>query len=186
MVRTKPDDDCDVKLLSDVEQHGWHLVRIGDDEDGPAYVFPAGIFHTLGKPEICIFGLRDTGAMGQILNGIVELMKSREDVEDWYASEDVLEGYSCVFREVSPSKYQEYFGYARWFYEGDQFSMLQCVWPDQSGHFPWSSEFNSQMLESQPVLATKSTWPFADAKNTADNHHEPCHRRRLSDLGRVT
>ena len=49
-----------------------------------------------------------------------------------------------------------------WFYEGADFPMLQCVWPDGTLNFPWDSEFNAQ---SQPVLADNSTWPFNEAKN---------------------
>jgi len=165
MVRTTPDDDSDRKLLADVEQHGWHLVGIDDDPDGPAYVFSVGIFHTLGHPEICIFGLSNTGTMAQIINGIGDVMKSGEAFEDWHESDDILDGYSCMFREVDPSLYREYFGYARWFYEGDDFPMLQCVWPDGNHHFPWHSEFNAQMVQSQPVLAMKTAWPFDEAKN---------------------
>ena len=53
MVRTKPEDDYDRKLLADIKSHGWHLIGIDDDDEGPAYVFSVGMFHTLGHPEIC-------------------------------------------------------------------------------------------------------------------------------------
>ena len=167
MVCTTPEDDFDRKLLADVDGHGWHLVGIDDDNDEPAYVFSVGLFHTLKQPEICIFGLRDTTVMGQIINGVGELMRSGEKFEDWHASDEVLDGYSCVFRTVDRSLYREHFGYARWFYEGDGFPMLQCFWPDHEGYFPWDSRFNAQMVRAQPILATKSAWPFNDAKNTA-------------------
>lgn len=115
MVRTTPDDDYDRKLLADVESHRWHLVGIEDDPDGPAYVFSVGIFHTLGQPEVCIFGSSSTKTMGQIINGIGDLMKSGQTFEDWHVSGDVLDGYSCMFRRVDPALFREYFGYALWF-----------------------------------------------------------------------
>jgi hypothetical protein len=167
MVRTTPDDDYDRKLLADVKEHGWHLVGISDDDDEPAYVFSVGMFHTLAKPEVCIFGLRDIQVMGQIVNGIGDMLKSGENFEDWDASDEVLDGYSCIFRQVDRQHYPDHFGYARWFYEGDEFPMLQCVWPDGEHCFPWDSDFNARLVESQPVLATKSAWPFLEAKNTA-------------------
>lgn len=167
MVRTTPEDDHDRKLLADIGSHGWHLVGISEDDDSPAYVFSVGLFHTLGQPEICIFGLSDTAVMGQIINGIGDLMREGQRFDDWHSSEDVLDGYQCIFRAVNEAHYHEYFGYARWFYQGNEFPMLQCVWPDRSGSFPWDSDFNPQMLLSQPVLATVSAWPFLDAKNTA-------------------
>ena len=130
MVRTTPDDDSDRKLLADVESHGWHLVGINDDDEEPAYVFSVGMFHTLGHPEICIFGLSSTKTMSQIINSIGDLVKSGHHFEDWHASGDVLDGYSCMFRRVDPDPlYREYFGYALWFYEVPDFPILQCVWP---------------------------------------------------------
>ncbi len=162
MVRTTPDDDYDRKLLSDVERHGWHIVGIDDDDEGPAYVFSVGMFHTLGHPEICMFGLSSTKTMGQIINGIGDLIKSGQSFDDWEESDEVLEGYSCMFRTVTPKLYREYFGYARWFYEGDDFPMLQCVWPDGDHNYPWDAEYNAQ---TQSVMATKRAWPFNEAKN---------------------
>ena len=165
MVRTKPDDDYDRKLLADIEQHGWHLVGIPDEPNGPAYVFSVGIYHTLGHPEICIFGLSDTNTMGQIVNLIGDEVKAGKQFEDWHESDDILDGYSCIFRNVDKSLYRENFGYGLWYYEGPDFPMLQCVWPDKSQRFPWESDFDAQMIESQPVLAKKRAWLFDEAKN---------------------
>lgn len=162
MVRTTPDDDHDRRLLADVERHGWHLVGIDEDDEGPAYVFSVGMFHTLGHPEICMFGLSTTKTMGQIINGIGDLIRSGQTFEDWQESEDVLDEYSCMFRNVAANLYREYFGYALWFYEGPDFPMLQCVWPDVNHNYPWDAEFNAQ---SQPILASASPWPFKEAKN---------------------
>ena len=120
MVRTRPDDESDRRLLDDIAQHGWHLVGFENNPSGPAYVFSVGIFQTLAMPELCIFGLSSTQAMGQILNLIGEEMRSGKEFEDWNESDDLLDGYSCIFRQVPPSFYQEYFGYALWFYEGPE------------------------------------------------------------------
>lgn len=166
MVRTTPDDDYDRKLLADIQNYGWHLVAIQEEEDQPDYVFSVGLYHTLGEPEICIFGLSDTRVMGQIINGIGKLMREGQRFEDWHASDEILEGYPCIFRSVGKSLYPQYLGYARWFYEGDDFPVLQCVWPDTHGYFPWQREFDSQFLPDQPILATVSSWPFSDAKNS--------------------
>jgi hypothetical protein len=167
MVRRQADDDHDRKLLDDVERRGWHLVGIGDDPEVPAYVFSVGMFHTLGQPEICIFGLGNLSTMGTIVNVVGELMRSGRRFEDRQESDEVLDGYTCAFRRVNPSLYREYFGYCRWFYEGDDFPMLQCIWPDKANRFPWDSQFDSRVIPTQPVLAEKSAWPFLDAKDCA-------------------
>jgi hypothetical protein len=42
-------------------------------------------------------------------------------------------------------------GYALWFYCGMGFPVLQVVWPDRSGHFPWDPKCVLDAL-IQPVL----------------------------------
>jgi len=95
------------------------------------------------------------------------ILRSETEFKDWHASSDILDGYSCIFRDVDRSLYPEHFGYARWFHEGDSFPMLQCVWPDKSIRFPWEPDFNSQLISSQPILAAKSALRFADNRDTA-------------------
>ena len=162
MVRTEPEDDYDRKLLHDVQEHGWHLIGIDDEDSSPAYVFSIGMFHTLGHPEICMFGLSQTATMGQIINGIGDLVRDGQHFKDGDESGDVLDGFQCAFRSVDPQVYQEFFGYARWFYEGDDFPMLQCVWPDREHRYPWDAEYEAQ---SQPVMATHRAWPFCESKS---------------------
>jgi len=43
-------------------------------------------------------------------------------------------------------------GYAVWFYGGDDFSALQCVYPDLEGHFPWDGGFDANWRNRQPLL----------------------------------
>ena len=105
MVRTHADDDNDRKLLTDIANHGWHIVGIKDDPGAPAYAFSVGLFHTLGQPEVCIFGLDSTSTMGQIINQVGSLMKTGETFEDWHESDDVLDGYSMMFRQVDQQHY---------------------------------------------------------------------------------
>ena len=59
-----------------------------------------------------------------------------------------------------------FFGHAGWSQKGSDFPMLQSVWPDKAGHSPWETAHDSQLVNAQPVVATKSAWPFVDAKNT--------------------
>ncbi len=167
MVRKHAEDDDDRKLLADVAQHGWHLVGIEDDPDGPGYVFSVGIFHTLAQPEIVIFGLNSSSAMGQIVNVIGEEIRSGHRFEDWHESDAILDGFSCMFRRVDPGLYREYFGYALWFYEGHDFPMLQCVWPDRNHRYPWEPDFDAELVQRQPILAARTAWPFNEGKNRA-------------------
>ncbi len=165
MVQTKPDDERDQRLFDDIASHGWHMISIGEDDDGPAYSFTVGVFHSFGFPEICLAGISDIEVAGQILNAIVETMKEGETLDDWVASDEILEDYTCVFREVPLSLHEENFGYAVWYYERAPFPVLQCVWPDADGFYPWNEEFDAASVDQQPVLSGDSEWPFLEAKN---------------------
>jgi hypothetical protein len=64
----------------------------------------------------------------------------------------VLEGYDVVFRSVFMNHYRQYLGYALWYYNGFNFPVLQCVWPDRYARFPWDNEFPEAIRWRQPVL----------------------------------
>jgi hypothetical protein len=52
-----------------------------------------------------------------------------------------------------PASYREHVGYARWFYRGDEFPLLQLVWPDKAGRFPGEPGANPALARQQPLLA---------------------------------
>ena len=64
----------------------------------------------------------------------------------------MLEGHQCAFVRVPVEQYRNYVGYARWYYQGDDFSLYQIVWPSRDGHFPWQAQASAQYVESQPLL----------------------------------
>jgi hypothetical protein len=41
-----------------IEEHGCSVVGVAADNDVPAWAFTVGLWHTLGSPEIAMFGLR--------------------------------------------------------------------------------------------------------------------------------
>ncbi len=50
--------------------------------------------------------------MGQIINAIGNEMRKGTKFEDWKESDGILEGYSCIFRQVDQGFYPDYLGYA--------------------------------------------------------------------------
>ncbi len=155
MVRTHGTDKTDQKLLDDVRQFGWHMIGIAEDAEGPDFVYSVGLHHTLGQPEIIIFGLSpDTGM--RIINNIGEAMRKGTRFADACASDELIEGYSCVFRAFARDQYREYLGYALWFYEGADFPVLQCVWPDREHRYPWHGDFCADLRKQQPLFAEPS------------------------------
>ena len=65
------EEDRERKVVSDIEEFGWHVVMIPDDDEGPAFAYSIGLFKSFGHPEVILFGL-DLGVMHQIINLIGE------------------------------------------------------------------------------------------------------------------
>jgi hypothetical protein len=161
-----PTDEHDRQLLADVKKYGWHVIAVREDKEGPGFAYSIGLFHTFEHPEVIVFGL-DLRLMHQMINGIGEQIKSGERFEHLDEADDILEGYNVLFRRVEKKHYREYFGYARWFYQGNRFPVLQCVWPDNQHRYPWHSAFNENLAKRQPILSWDTTGPFHEGKNRA-------------------
>ncbi len=167
MVRTSWQDDDERRVIEDVQQYGWHIVGVDADQEGPGFAYSIGLYHRLKQPEIIVFGLSNFKTMAQVINSIGEEMKKGTKFEDWKENDQILEGYSCMFRDVDHEFYPEYLGYAGWFYRPDDFPVLQCVWPDRQGRYPWHPEFPATLHARQPVLARQQAWRFHEGKNRA-------------------
>jgi hypothetical protein len=146
------EEDQDKKLISDIQEYGWHVIMIPLDDEGPAFAYSVGLFQTFGHPEIIVFGL-DLGVMHQIINLIGEEVRHGRRFADAETVPGILESYDVRFLDVARRHYPDYFGYAHWFYKGDDFPVLQCVWPDKQGRFPTDPDYPEPLRARQPLLA---------------------------------
>lgn len=167
MVQTTWHDDYERHVVEDVQRYGWHIVGVEDDPNGPAFAYSIGIYHTLKQPEIIIFGLGDIKTMGQVINAVGNEMRQGMKFDEGQESNRILEKYSCMFRHVDKGFYPDYLGYAMWYYRPEDFPVLQCVWPDRIGRYPWQPEFTEALHSRQPVLARQVAWHFRESKNRA-------------------
>jgi hypothetical protein len=165
-LKRKPQDESEAKLLADVKDPGWHVIGVTEDDEGPGFAYTIGLLHSYRHPEIIIFGL-DVPILWRIVNVIGEKVKQGEKFENNQEGEDILEGYLVFFRLVQKRHYREYLGYARWFYEGDAFPALQCVWPDKANRYPWHPDASELFRQRQPVLYDPAAWRFQEASNRA-------------------
>lgn len=148
----EPEDDSDLKLLSDVRRVGWHVVGIAADpeEDLHEYAFSVGLFHSFDHPEIAIYGLRNEIAL-QLINLMGIAVRHGASFSHGDTTKDIAEGFALTFIDFDPIHYEAELGYARWFYRGDGFPALQCVWPDKKGQFPWETQRSNARNALQPI-----------------------------------
>jgi Domain of unknown function (DUF4262) len=159
-------DDEDRKLLADIDQYGWHVIGIEEDDEGPGFAYSVGLYRTFGHPEIMVVGLAIDVMFGMV-NQIGELVRGGKRFEQLDESGDVLDGFNVAFRQVEAVHYVQYVGYAMWFYGGDSFPILQMVWPDSRHCYPWHPHYPAALAGRQPVLSASSSWPFHEGKNRA-------------------
>lgn len=166
----EPEDDADRGILDTIARDGWAVLGIAEDDDGPAYSFTVGMHHTFGGPELVMFGHAAPTATG-ILNHAGQLFRAGHELPTGAPVEGLLEGHRAVLAPVHERLYREYFGYARWLYRGDAFPVLQLVWPDREGRFPWDASYPESLFWRQRLLGAcprwPNGWPFPDPPNVA-------------------
>ena len=98
-----------------------------------------------------IYGISAESAHA-ILNIAVSAAQAGKALDLSKPTDDLLNGYPCVFVEVPHAQYREHVGYGIWYYEGESFPVQQIVWPSRNGHFPWHNEASDSFRKNQPVL----------------------------------
>ncbi len=58
---------ADLTVIEHVQQHGWRVVMVSEDEIGPGFAYTIGLAHTHGGFELAMFGL-DIHAVHRVLN----------------------------------------------------------------------------------------------------------------------
>jgi hypothetical protein len=89
-----------------------------------------------------------------MINLISEEVRQGRRFADGQAASGILQGYAVRFLHVARRHYPEHVGYAHWFYKGDDFPALQCVWPDKQGRFPMDADCSEPIRARQPLLVS--------------------------------
>lgn len=144
-------DQYEEKALKDIEQYGCHILHVIEDDEYPRFTYSIGIEKTSSQPEIIITGLNQEVAHW-IVNEYNNRIKAGEVFKPNEYYSGFLEGFEITFKKVSPEYYTEYFGWANWLYKGSNFKVLQFIYPDTSGVWPWDSEASSDFKWFLPKL----------------------------------
>jgi hypothetical protein len=126
-------------------------MNVFEDKDGPGFQYSIGFFRSFNHPEVLIFG-QQSKVMHGMLARIADAIREGKHYTAGTEAEDILDGYRCVFRSVPTELVPEYLGHAQWYYEYDEFPVLQCIWPDRGGRYPWDSEASEELRRREPVL----------------------------------
>src|SRR5690348_3985724 len=129
-------EDFDAKTLALIERHGYAVIKVREDDEGPGFAYSVGLEISFQHPEILMIGL-DVDLMHRILNDVGAFVARGTPIACGRRYDDFLEGYDCIFREVPRESLEQYVGRALAI-EGEP-RVLQLIYPDAAGLFPWEA-----------------------------------------------
>ncbi len=146
-----PTTPSEERTVNDVQNHGWHVIKVGAEGDTPGWAYTIGLHHNYDHPELIIFGLpADTAHV--LLNIAGEAIKAGRSFHADTPYDDFLEGYDCVLKDASPRWHTAFVGYAIWFHQRPDFPLMQLFWPDRDGILPWQTNASDWQRANQPLL----------------------------------
>lgn len=148
-----PEDEFEEKAIANIVEYGVHVLNVFDPEGrDPKFNYSVGLWHNYNHPEVLIYGLEaDIGA--QLINDIAEKCRQGDPVPtNRLTSSEYVQSFDVQFVQVPKSHYKEHFGRALWLYQGDDFPVLQMVFPDKNGDWPWTDGVSDDFKWFQPVL----------------------------------
>lgn len=149
-----PQDEAEAKLLALIKEHGWAIQLVGSGDGEPEFAYTVGLVRAFDHPEIIIFGQKFQLMKG-LLNFCGEEIRRGERFENGKDEDGILGDYTVTFRSVPASQYPTYVGWAAWFNQDWNFPVLQLIYPDLEGRWPWDEGVHPGFVNQQPVLADR-------------------------------
>jgi len=149
-----PSRSGEKRTLSDIKKYGWQVVLIEPEGDFPSYAYSVGLWHSTGHPDLAIFGV-DREVAPQIINGLATRVREGEIFRPEGEVVEAMPGRYLTFVPVDKTFHAEYFAHGVSYYERRPFSVLQCVWPDARGLFPWQESYDEATRALQPILVSE-------------------------------
>jgi Domain of unknown function (DUF4262) len=134
--------------MSHIEEFGCSVVSVMRTAYGLGWSYTIGTYDTSGKPEIITVGLFDETAHFA-LNEAAKLLRDGVDLTQG-RHRNLVGKVDCEFRPVDPKWAKHLMGWAVWYYGGEEFPVLQAVYPDRENRFPGEEGFDKDF--EQPLM----------------------------------
>ena len=139
-----------------IETNGYALEVVPPDPNSdppqPGYSYTVNFPDHVGFPDVAVFGLTPVatrgliGLVGETLSGGTEIPVGAEIV-------GLLDNeLRCCFAPVDLGEWAPLFATAQAWYRGDDFEMVQLVYPDRNGFLPYEAGFDQRLRYAQPVI----------------------------------
>jgi hypothetical protein len=167
----------DERTISHVEEFGCSVVSVKRTKHGLGWSYTVGVFDISGQPEIITIGLLPETAHFA-LNEAAKLLRAGADLTTG-RHRDLIGQVDCEFRPVDRKWVEHLMGWALWYYEGDDFPVVQAVYPDLQNRFPadegFDKTFEQPLMQPDAPLtrAENDFWASADPKSSLFNWKFP-------------
>jgi uncharacterized protein DUF4262 len=167
----------DERTIGHIEEFGCSVVNVKRTNYGVGWAYTIGVFDTCGKPEIITVGLLPETAHFA-LNQAAKVSRAGVDLTQG-RHRDLVGEVECEFRPVDPKWIKQLMGWALWYYEGDDFPVLQLVYPDLKNRFPEDEGFETKfeqplMQAAAPMTRVENDfWASTDPKSSLFNWKFP-------------
>ena len=130
---------------------GRHVMNVIEDDGHSPWTFTIGLYDTWQHPELIIVS-RSRATANEMLSAVATEIEENRPPDLTDPCPYLLLGMTCRFVEVHTRYYEDYVGFARWYYRGKHFPLFQIVWPSNDGHYSWSPHASKPFKEWQLVL----------------------------------
>jgi hypothetical protein len=144
-------DPVEADTIGNVQQYGWSVIMVPEDNQGPGWAYTIGLWHTHNSAELAMFGL-DVTLMKTCLNHLGNQIAAGQPAAADQENHDVIERYPVHLKQIDHRWYKAFFGRAIGFYRRQPIPFLQVVWPDRHGRFPWDADNDPHLQQRQPQL----------------------------------
>ena len=147
----------DERIEQAIEEEGFFIMGVFPtaESPGPHFAYTVGL--APDEAELVMFGL-DIETMAHIFHAVVEQQKEGETFQSGRAYPGLVEGsFPLYFRIITDEEelIDQYMRAAyRWHGKHGRavFPVMQVIWPDSQGKFPWESGFEERFRAQQPLL----------------------------------
>jgi hypothetical protein len=145
-------DDEERRFIEGIAKHRCMVTNvIAERASGANFAYSTGLTDQLGIPELAIFGLP-----GDVMHGMINRMREFAEAGVQLAAgrryREVIEKFEIAALAVDRAHYRDHFGWSLWYYGHGDFEVLQLVWPDNDGVWPWEPGFAAALRAQQPLL----------------------------------
>jgi hypothetical protein len=130
---------------------GWVVMSVEADRvrREPGFSYTVGLA-ARGLPELLAFGLPHQIAQ-PILNDLARRLIDQGSLPMDVPVDQVVRGFPVVFRKLAPARARPFVRAAAQ-RAGGAVEVIQLVWPDPSGRFPWEPDFDPALRIAQRML----------------------------------